>query len=474
MDSAGRARPSDRFEARHWDSAQDELLAVLQALIRLPTVNPPGDEIVAARFVESVLDEAGIPSTLVEPAPGRGSIVARLRGDRAGGRPLLLLSHLDVVPAPPEGWTHEPFSGDLADGYVWGRGAVDMKDMVALELSVMTQLAAEARAAGRDPASDPVPGLRRDVVFAATADEEAGGLAGASWLVEQHPDWLAADGCLNECGGVSIEVAGGRFYPIQVAEKGYAQYRLRIRGSWGHASMPRDDNAILLVSEVVTRLAQPGEARPTPLMRAFIESVARALPRRTAEVVASILDADARRSEAALAQVCDPASAGALRALVRDTIAPTIVASGVKTNVIPGEAELYVDCRTLPGTDDVAMRAELRRRLGEELWSRVECEPVLLGPAVESPSDTQLYAILENTLREHDPEAIPLPVMAPFGTDAKHTTRLGIPTYGFSPLRLRPEDRFLELFHGADERVSIKGLRFGLPVLYDVVRRFCG
>ena len=136
MDSAGRARPSDRFEARHWDSAQDELLAVLQALIRLPTVNPPGDEIVAARFVESVLDEAGIPSTLVEPAPGRGSIVARLRGDGAGGRPLLLLSHLDVVPAPPEGWTHEPFSGDLADGYVWGRGAVDMKDMVAMTLAV--------------------------------------------------------------------------------------------------------------------------------------------------------------------------------------------------------------------------------------------------------------------------------------------------------------------------------------------------
>jgi acetylornithine deacetylase/succinyl-diaminopimelate desuccinylase-like protein len=472
--SSREPRPSARFDARHWENAHDELLAVLQALIRLPTVNPPGDEIVAASYVESLLEDAGIASTLIEPAPGRGSIVARLRGDGTGGRPLLLLSHLDVVPAPPEGWTHDPFSGDIADGCVWGRGAVDMKDMVALELGVMAELAAEARAAGRDPASDPVPGLRRDVIFAATADEEAGGLAGAAWLVEHQPELLAADGCLNEAGGVSIEIAGCRFYPVQVAEKGYAQYRLRIRGGWGHGSMPRDDNAILLTAEVVRRLGEPGDARPTPLMRAFVESVSHALPRRAAGAVASILDKDPARSEAALGEVCDPASARALRALVRDTIAPTIVSSGVKANVIPGVAELYFDCRTLPGTDERAMRAELRRRLGEELWSRIECEPVLLGPSVESPVETELYGLLEATLRDHDPDAIPLPVMAPFGTDAKHTSKLGIPTYGFSPLRLRAEDRFLELFHGVDERVSIEGLRFGLPVLYDVVRRFCG
>jgi acetylornithine deacetylase/succinyl-diaminopimelate desuccinylase-like protein len=466
-------RPSAAFDASTWERAHEQLIADIQALIRLPTVNPPGDEIVAARYLEDVLEEEGLPSTVVEPFPGRGSIVARLHGDRTGGRPLLLLSHLDVVPASPGGWTHDPFSGDLADGYVWGRGALDMKDMVALEVGVLRLLAAETRAAGRDPASDPVPGFRRDVVFAATADEEVGGLAGAAWLVQEHPDWLDADGCLNEAGGVSIELAGRRFYPVQVAEKGYAQYRLAIHGGWGHGSMPRDDNAVLLAAEAVRRLAIPGVARPTELMRSFVESIAEALPLSAAASVRSILD-DAGGSDSSLTTACDPVSVRAMRALLRDTISPTIIASGVKTNVIPGEAELYVDCRTLPGTNDEAMRAELRRRLGEDLWARIDCDTLLLGAAVESPPETELYRLLESTLRAHDPDAIPLPVMAPFGTDAKHTTRLGIPTYGFSPLRLRREDRFLELFHGVDERVSEDALRFGLPVLYDVVRRFCG
>jgi len=155
----------------------------------------------------------------VEPFPGRGSIVARLRGDGTGGEPLLLLSHLDVVPAEPEGWTHDPFGGDLAEGYVWGRGAVDMKSMVAMEVQVMRGLARAARKAGRDPATDPIPGLRRDVIFCSSADEEAGGWQGAGWLVDNHPDWLRAAGALNEAGGISTTYGGVRFYPIQVAEK---------------------------------------------------------------------------------------------------------------------------------------------------------------------------------------------------------------------------------------------------------------
>ncbi len=157
------------------DGELAELVELLQALIRIPSVNPPGDEILAARYLEQVLTDEGIPSTVVEPFPGRGSIVARVRGDGSGGDPLLLLWHLDVVPAEPEGWTHDPFGGDLADGYVWGRGALDMKSMVAMEVQVMRRLARAARAAGRDPATDPIPGLRRDVIFCSTADEEAGG-----------------------------------------------------------------------------------------------------------------------------------------------------------------------------------------------------------------------------------------------------------------------------------------------------------
>ena len=207
------AGPSSQVTAEDWAAAHDTLVDTLRALIRIPSVNPvdpaaPDGELLAARYIAGRLVAAGLAPELLEPVPGRGSVHVRLRGDGTGGEPLLLLSHLDVVPAPPERWTHEPFAADLADGHVWGRGAVDMKGMVALELGVVERLAAETRAAGLDPARDPVPGLRRDVMFTCTADEEAGGHAGARWIAEHRPDWLRAAGALNECGGVSVTIAG--------------------------------------------------------------------------------------------------------------------------------------------------------------------------------------------------------------------------------------------------------------------------
>jgi acetylornithine deacetylase/succinyl-diaminopimelate desuccinylase-like protein len=466
-------RPSAALDAPAWERAHDDLVGLLRDLIHLRTVNPPGDEILAARHLEAVLLDAGLRPEVAEPFAGRGSIACRLRGDGTGGEPLLLLSHLDVVPAPPDGWTHDPFGAEIADGYVWGRGAVDMKDMVAMEVEVLRLLAAETRAAGRDPASDPVPGLRRDVLFCATADEEAGGVEGAGWVVEHRPEWIRAAGALNECGGVSFDVAGRRFYGIGVAEKGYAPYRITVRGAWGHGSMPRDDNAAVLAAEVVRRLAAQGPPRKTPVMTRFLDAVAAELPPHVGALVRSIADPDEPRSEAAIERLCDPSYARAARALLRDTASPDIVRSGVKYNVIPGIAEIEVDCRTLPGTDEPAMRAEVLRRIGD-LADRVQIELMIAAPAVEAPVDTELYRLLERTLRDHDPDGTPVPVMMAFATDAKHTAKLGVPTYGFSPLRLDPSERFLDRFHGADERVSLEALRFGLPVLYDVVRRFCG
>jgi acetylornithine deacetylase/succinyl-diaminopimelate desuccinylase-like protein len=472
------ARPSNRLDATAWRRAHERLVADLRDLIRLRTVNPPGDEILAARHLAAVLADEGIPSEVVEPFPGRGSIAARVRGGGSAGGPLLLLSHLDVVPAPDEGWTHDPFGADVADGYVFGRGAVDMKAMVAMELGVLRLLASEARAAGRDPASDPIPGLRRDVLFTATADEEAGGLAGARWLVDNRPEWLQADGALNEAGGVSIELGGRRFYPIQVAEKGFIVYRLRVRGTAGHGSMPREDNAAVLAARIVERLARPGEVRMTPVMERLFAAIDVAAPevgRRLTRAISAASDPDPRRSAAGLAGMCDPMVARATSALLRDTVSPNVVRAGVKYNVIPGEAVIELDVRQLPGTAEPAMREELRRRMGDELWPVTDVEVVVSGEPVEAPIDTPLYRIMADTLRDHDPEAIPVPAMAPFSTDAKSTgLRLGVPTYGFSPLRMAPEERFLDRFHGVDERVSLEALRFGLPVLYDVVRRFSG
>jgi acetylornithine deacetylase/succinyl-diaminopimelate desuccinylase-like protein len=472
------AAPSAALDAATWEAATEELVRTLRELIRIRSVNPPppdapDGELHAARWIAAYLADLGLEPEVVEPFPGRGSVHARLRGDGTGGDPLLLLSHLDVVPAPPERWSHGPFAAELIDGYVYGRGALDMKSTVALDLGVVRLLAGEARAAGVDPARGTIPGLRRDVLFTSTADEEAGGLAGVAWIVEHRPAWLRAAGALSEAGGVATSIAGRRFYPIQVAEKGYAPFRITVRGAWAHGSMPRDDNAAVLAAAVIERLAEPGPVRITPVMDRFLRVVAAELPE-----LASILDAlsgdDPKRAEAALATACDVHSARVLRALVRDSISPTVVRAGIKYNVIPGEAVIEVDCRILPGTTAADMQAQLVNRLGPELAAVCDIELIIFGPPVESPAEGELYDLLEATIRDHDPEAIPLPLMAPFGTDAKHTIAMGTPTYGFSPLRPAAEDPYLELWHGVDERVSVDALRWGLPVLYDVVRRYCG
>ena len=470
-------RPSDRLDATAWEVAIARLVTTLRDLIRIPSVNPAdayGGELAAARHVAALLEDAGLRPEVVEPVEGRGSVVARLHGDGSGGDPLLLLSHLDVVPAPADHWTHDPFGADLADGYVWGRGAVDMKDLVAMEVEVLRMLAEEARAAGRDPAADPIPGLRRDVLFAATADEEAGGLAGAAWLAEFRPETLRAAGGINESGAVATHLGGRTFYPIQVAEKGYAVYRVIVHGTSGHGSMPRSDNAVLLAAEAIRRLAVPSAARATPLMARFLDRVAAEIPADAGRVLRALARGDARAEAAIEAGLCNPSQARTIRALLRDTVSPDIVHAGIKYNVIPGEALIELDCRVLPGTSESAMRASLVERLGPELAPRCEVELILFGEPVESPEETELFEILARVVRDHDPAGIPLAVMAPFGTDAKHLARLGVPTYGFSPLRLAADEPYLERFHGVDERVGVDALRWGLPVLYDAVRRFCG
>jgi acetylornithine deacetylase/succinyl-diaminopimelate desuccinylase-like protein len=471
--------PARELSPEIWPRATDLVVETLRDLIRIPSVNPPVDEapdgeLVAARHIADLLTDAGLEPEILEPVPGRGSVHARLRGDGTGGEPFLLLSHLDVVPAPGERWSHDPFAADLVDGYVYGRGAVDMKGMVAMELGVVRLLSDAARAAGRNPASDPIPGLRRDVLFSCTADEEAGGAAGAKWIAANRPDWLRAAGAVNECGGVATTIAGRRLYPIQVAEKGYAAYRIAVRGTWGHGSMPREDNAAALAAEVIARLTAPGPTRITPVMARFLEHAATALPADAGAILRGLASEDPARAEAALQVACDPMYARAIRALIRDTISPNVVHAGVKYNVIPGDAEVYVDCRVLPGTTEADMRAILVERLGQDLATACELELIVFGPPVEAPADGPLFDLLCDTIREHDRDAVPLPAMVPFGTDAKHTGPLGTPTYGFSPLMLDPAERFLERFHGVDERVSVAALRWGLPVLYDVVRRFCG
>jgi len=465
-------RPSDAVPAARWAVAHDRLVETLRELIRIPSVNPPdppGPELDAARAIAAMLGASGVPATVYEPYPGRGSVVARLRGDGTGGAPLLLLSHVDVVPAPGT-WSHDPFGADLSDGYIWGRGAVDMKDLVAMEVELVRLLAEEAVAAGLDPATDPVPGLRRDILFAATADEEAGGLQGIGWLAAEHPEHLQAAGAINESGGFSVQLGPHRLYPIQVAEKGYAVYRITVRGTWGHGSMPRPDNAAVLAARAIGRLATPGTARITAPMARFLEAIATRLPAEVVDALRAVAEGDGGSATS----LVEPQTALALQALFRDTITVGIVRAGVKYNVIPGLAMIEIDCRVLPDADEATMRAEVMSRLGPDLAGACDVELVIYGGPVESPADSDLYRILAETIVAHDPDGIPVPAMMPFATDAKHLAPLGVPCYGFSPLRMSAEDRYFAWFHGEDERVPVDALRWGLPVLYDAVRRYCG
>lgn len=457
--------------AARTSAAQDELIDNLRALIRIPSVS--GDEIAAARHVADVLEAEGIPAEVFEPEPQRGSTVARLRGDGSGGGPLLLLSHVDVVPAPAERWTHDPFGADVADGYVWGRGAIDMKHTVACELELMLLLARIAKTAGCDPARDPVPGLRRDVIFAATADEEVGGDAGIGWIVDHRPELVRADAALNEDGGFTVEAFGRRIYPIQAGEKGFAWYRIDVAGTWSHGSMPGDWNAALRAARIVDRLGDPGPGRLTPAVAHAVQGVRPLLPSDAAAEMAAAPDGDGR----------DPSGFATLwpepydrfwSALLRDTVSPNILRAGVAQNVIPGAAEIELDCRILPGTQREEMLGQLRERIGPELWECATVNEIRWAPGIDQPLEGPIWSAMRDALLAADPEAVVIPFLAPWSTDAKHMARIGVPTYGFSPLRLGPNDGFIELAHADDERVPIAGLQWGLGVFADAVSRFCG
>jgi acetylornithine deacetylase/succinyl-diaminopimelate desuccinylase-like protein len=456
-----------------WERATAECVEHLQALIRIPSVNPPGvadgaagrdstgGETAAAAYCAEVLTSAGIAADVLETAPGRGSCFARLTATVPDPEPpIVLLSHVDVVPVDVEAWTHDPFAADLIDGTIWGRGAVDMKDMVAMELSVMLAL---ARTGGE---------RRRDVIFAAVADEEAGGVYGAAHWAAERPDLFSGgDGrraavALNEVGGYSMAIAGRRVYGIQVAEKGIAWTRMRSTGTTGHGSMPHPDNAAVKLAEAVSRLAAaPHPARLTPLVDAFLVAVG------LGAVADHIREGDEPAAFEALdGAVQDPVLRRSVAAMLRDTVTTNMIHAGKKMNVIPGSGEAQVDVRTLPGTDQAALLAEMQTTVG----SLAEVESVIMLPAVEAASDAPIMGLMRDALLAADPEALVAPMMITPGTDAKALARLGIPTYGFAPLRLAAEMPFLSLFHGHDERVPVSALRFGLPVLHEVVSRYLG
>ena len=423
-------------------TAQDEVVDICRDLIRIDTSNPgdhsgPGER-QAAEHVAALLAEVGLEPILLESHPKRTSVVARIDGQDPERPALLIHGHLDVVPAHAPDWRHDPFSGEIADGCIWGRGAIDMKDMDAMMLAVVRQRRREQR----PPA--------RDVVLTFTADEEAGGAWGARWLVDHHPGLF--DGvteAVGEVGGFSLTLGPRRLYLLQTAEKGMAWMRLTARGTAGHGSMIQPDNAVTELAEAIGRLGRhEWPTRLLPSVRAFLEGAAEALgtefmPNDPGPLLTKI---------GAVSRV--------IGATLRNTVNPTVLKAGYKVNVVPQTATAEVDGRFLPGYEE-EFYAELDRVLGPG----VTREFIHADIALETTPDGALYEAMTSALVSEDPEATVIPYCMSAGTDAKSFSRLGLRCFGFTPLRLPPDLDFSGMFHSVDERVPVDGLRFGARVL---------
>jgi acetylornithine deacetylase/succinyl-diaminopimelate desuccinylase-like protein len=425
-------------------TAADEVVDLCRDLLRIDTTNT-GDsgttvgERVAAEYVAEKLAEAGIDSVVHESAPTRANLIARIPGRDPSRGALLLHGHLDVVPADPDEWSVPPFEGVEKDGYLWGRGAIDMKDFDAMVLAMVRDW---SRTGYVPP---------RDVVLAFLADEEAGMTWGSQYVVREHADLLeGVTEAVGEVGGFSYTVSEDlRLYLIETAEKGIDWLRLHARGRPGHGSFVHDDNAVTALAEAV---AAVGRHRfplvMTPTVRAFLEHVGDAIG----------VEFDPADPELAVAKLGPIANL--IGATVRNTANPTRLAAGYKDNVIPGKASATIDCRTLPGQEQ-AFLAELRDVIGPD----IEIEHLQVQPPVETTFDGALVEAMAAALRAEDPGARAVPYMLSGGTDAKAFATLGIRCFGFAPLRLPADLPFATLFHGIDERVPVEGLRFGVRVL---------
>jgi len=431
-------------------AATEEVAGLCSDLIRIDTSNfgPSGSkgEREAAEYIAAKLDEVGIASTLLESEPRRTTLVADWAPEGCDTflPPLLIHGHTDVVPAIASDWQVDPFSGEVIDDYVWGRGAVDMKDFDAILLAVVR----ERTRAGRAP--------RRPIRLIYTADEEAGGPLGATWLANTHPDLIAdCSEAIGEVGGFSLTVNDQRLYLVQTAEKGIAWLNLIADGTAGHGSMRNDDNAITSLAEAVSRIGNhEWPVRIHPAQRQFLDAVEQALG-------VQISTDDAETTLARLGSI-----ARMVGATMSNTANPTMLEAGYKMNVIPGHAGAGVDGRFLPGYEQ-----EFYDTITGLLGERVRYEVAISERAVETTFDGDLVDAMRASLLTQDPDAIAVPFIMSGGTDAKAWSRLGVRCFGFAPLRLPPELDFVALFHGVDERVPVASLQFGCQVLDDFLDR---
>ncbi len=432
---------------------EKEALEHFRALLRVNTTNPPGNEMEAVRYLASLFDREGISYEVLEPQPTRGSIVARLKGEGSLS-PLLLTSHLDVVPVERSEWRYDPFGGEIQEGCVWGRGAVDMKSMTVFELIAFLQL----KRSGLK--------LKRDIIFAAVADEEAGMDWGMKWICKHRPELVQAEYALNEVGGFSITVGKRRIYTLQVAEKGVAWLKMRAKGKPGHGSMPHGENAVARLARAIDKIDRtPLPLRVTPPVRGFVENLSRFLPFPLSMLIHGLLKP---ATSEIVRRWLPPERRKFFLAALHNTATPTMLKAGSKINVIPSKAEAYLDGRTLPGTTTDQFLQELKKLVGKE----IEFEVIQEGPPLTFSSSGPMVDLVSRMIQKHDSQGTLVPYLTVGYTDAKPLSEVGVTTYGFMPMKLPPDLIFSDLYHGHNERIPVDSFLWGVRVFDDLVREW--
>lgn len=441
---------------------EQEITNLLSDLIRIDTTNPPGNETKAAQYIAKYLAKDGFKSEIFESEPSRGSVVTRLKG--TSEKPsLLLLSHIDVVAANPNEWSVPPFEGKVKDGYVYGRGAYDMKCMTAIEIIIMGLLK-------RNNVK-----LKGDVVLAATADEEKGGEEGAGYLLKNHKEKVWCPYVLNEGGGLATKTAHGNVYTVQTAEKGILWLKIKAKGTPGHGSMPNTaDNAIMRINKVISNLA--AYKPPTiyvPTLKEYLAEVAKHKPE-LKETFKCLLG-NPLQSEQILDELAkkEHALAEEIRPRTKMTVTPTIINGGVKENIIPSECEAVFDCRILPG-QNVNVTIDLIKELLKDVGlDKLSFEFLQAHGGSESTTNTPLYNTITSVLRDFEPDCGVTPTLTTGGTDSRFFREEGSVCYGFQPMIPdEPNDELEKRMHGIDERITIENLVLGTSILYETVKKF--
>jgi acetylornithine deacetylase/succinyl-diaminopimelate desuccinylase-like protein len=438
---------------------QESAIRHLQSLLRCDTQSPPGNEVIAAEYIRGALAEAGIESTFMESDPGRVSVVARLKAENPTGKPILFMGHIDVVTVEPDKWERDPFSGDLVDGFVWGRGAVDMKGQVAAELAAFIAIKESG-----------IP-LTRDLVFVAFADEEAGGTFGADFVWKNHQDLIDAEFAINEGGGNPMTIGDRLFYTCQVGEKGGTRLKMTVRGEPGHASVPMRGTAMEKLTTALDRLhAWEPPTHLTSSVRLMLQGIADALGEE-GETITGLLAGDVPTWSQLSTLPIPESEKDHFRAITRNTVVPTIIHGGHRINVIPSEIVVEIDGRILPGADPEAFRQEVQEAVGD--IAEITFLEEVQESGIEADPASDFFEAIKATMAGLNPDATVIPAMSSGGTDAGLVP--GIKVYGFFPML--PTDRvpiYDTLVHGHNERIHVDDLGLGTRFLYDLAVRVCG